>query len=64
VLTDDELQAIARAHVEFETRRAGARSWWAYHLAKEVPALLRHITEVTAERDAAVVALQGQEQGA
>lgn len=63
MLTDDELEAIAARRASWQKAAGTKRTWYAARLTKEdVPAMLRTIAELTAERDAAVVALQGTEQ--
>lgn len=63
MLTDEELHDIAARHAEWRKAVRSRKQWYAARvLQQDVPALLTTVRELTAERDAAVLALQGTEQ--
>lgn len=63
MLTDEELHDIAARQKEWRGAHGSKKQWYAARvLQQDVPALLTTVRELTAERDAAVAALQGTEQ--
>lgn len=62
MLTDEELQAIAARHKDWRKSTGSGKQWHAARMAQQdVPALLRHIKDLTDERDAAVLARTEQD---
>jgi hypothetical protein len=51
MLADTELEAIAARHTSWRKAHGNGKAWHAARLARDVEALLRHIREVTDERD-------------